>query len=354
MGAAGAASFEESEELVVGEKQVVIDTSGGSLVIEVFPEEAPRHVQAFLRRIRENFYVGTTFHLVVPYGIIQGGDPISKDPGRRAEYGTGGLEELAREASRVSHTRGTVSTVVAPGQPDSGGSQFFICVTDQVQLDGQFTAFARVVDGLDHLEQISLIQADEHGRALQRVEITQTYERDRPPPEVAPFADTSVEELAQYRAVIRTNLGEIELSFFPDLAPMHVRQFLRFAQLGLYDGTDFHRVVPGFVIQGGSLGQRQPPVPDDLRKYVRPLEAEFSERPHQAGSLSMARGTEEDSAIDSFFIVLADAPFLDGKYTMFGKVERGLEVVDGIAQVPLRGETPIVPVHIEAITVREP
>ena len=130
----------------VAEKQVVFVTGYGEIVLEVFPGKAPRHVEAFLKRVRELDYVGTLFHRAIPFGIIQGGDPLSRDPAKRDLYGTGGLFELKSEFNDVSHLRGTVSAVLVPGNPDSAGSQFFICATDQIQLDGQYTAFARVVD----------------------------------------------------------------------------------------------------------------------------------------------------------------------------------------------------------------
>lgn len=336
-----------------GEKQVVLVTDYGEIVLEVFPEKAPLHVQSFLKRIRGLDYVGTTFHRVIPFGIIQGGDPISKDPAKRDLYGTGGLFQLKSEFNDVSHLRGTVSAVLVPGNEDSAGSQFFICVTDQTQLDGQFTAFGRVVEGMTVVEQISQLETDQEERLLKRVEVTHTYERERPPPLAAPFADADVEELGRYHVIVQTNLGDIELAFYPQDAPEHVRQFLSFTQLGLYDGTTFHRVVPGFVVQGGSLSTRQPPIPEKYRPFLKTLKAEFSEHLHVRGTLSMARGDEPDSALDSFFIVLEPQPTLDGHYTVFGFVVDGIETVDGLSQVPVQGETPIMPVTIRQMRVVE-
>lgn len=346
-------SAAQGEGPVAAEKQVVVETSAGAMVFELYPEEAPNHVKAFQERIRSNAYVGTVFHRVVPYGIIQGGDPLSKDPSKWEQYGTGGLFELETEPSKVSHIRGTLSAVMVPGSNDSPGAQFFVCVTDQLQLDGQFTAYGRIVDGIDVAEKISQLPTDDQQRVKERLEITATYERDPPPPEVIPFLNTSAQELVRYHAVIKTNLGEIELAFFPDLAPEHVRQFLRFAQLGLYDGTTFHRVVEGFVIQGGSLASRKQPVPEKYRPWVKMLKAEFSDRQHVKGILSMARGEEVDSGLDSFFIVLGPQPGLDGEYTVFGEVVSGLDTVEGIAGVPVQGESPLMPVTIEAIEVIE-
>lgn len=333
------------------EKQVVLETDAGSLVLELFPEAAPAHVAAFQKRVREGFFAGTTFHRAVPMGIIQGGDPVTRDPTRFDEYGTGGLFELESEINDLSHVRGTVSAVLVPGEPDSAGSQFFVCVSDQVQLDGQFTIFGRVVEGMDVAERISTMPVDDSQKLTERVEIVRTFERERPPPERPPFADATVAELEKYRARIQTNLGRITIRFFPEAAPEHVRQFLRFSELGLYDGTEFHRVVPGFVIQGGSLASRSEPVPERHAKWVRPLEAEFNQYEHLPGRVSMARGEDPNSGVDSFFIVLAPQPSLDGEYTIFGEVVQGIDTVDGISQVPTQGEKPISPVRIERITL---
>jgi len=346
-------SFAQTRQPGLGDKQVVIETSMGSIILEVFPEIAPKHVERFLERIRNGFYVGTTFHRSIRYGIIQGGDPLTRDAGNFERFGTGGLMEITAEINDESHIRGTVSAVLVPGDADSAGSQFFICVTDQTQLDGQFTVFGRVVEGIEVTEQISATETDDQLRLLQRVEILRTGERERPAAEVIPFADSSVDELARYRVRFRTDLGEIEIGFYPQKAPEHVRRFLQYSVLGLYEGTIYHRVVPGFVIQGGSFYSRKPPVPDRYGGLTKPLKAEFSDEEHVRGIVSMARGDNPDSAIDSFFIVLEAQPALDEKYTVFGYVTKGIDSVDGISQVPVRGEEPIFPIKIEEVQVVE-
>src|SRR2546428_1724300 len=116
-------------------QQVVVETSMGAIVMEVFPEAAPNQVKKFLERIGNGFYIGTTFHRAVPFGIIQGGDPLSRDPKKRAQYGTGGLNELKRETNLISHLRGTVSAVLIPGKAGSAGPQFFIFVAHPQPTD---------------------------------------------------------------------------------------------------------------------------------------------------------------------------------------------------------------------------
>jgi peptidyl-prolyl cis-trans isomerase B (cyclophilin B) len=134
--------------------------------------------------------------------------------------------------------------------------------------------------------------------------------------------------------VITTDVGQIVLRFFPDTAPGHVENFKALARSRFYDGTTFHRVVPGFVIQGGDPNSKdENPANDGLGDGPRRLKAEFSNLPHKRGALSMARSQHPDSASCQFFIVLeenARTRALDGKYTIFGEVVEGLDTVDRI------------------------
>lgn len=141
--------------------------------------------------------------------------------------------------------------------------------------------------------------------------------------------------MSETKAVIETKFGAITLRFFPDSAPGHVKNFIELARKGFYDGTTFHRVIPGFMIQGGDPNSRNP----DRKTHGTggpgyTIKAEFNDRPHKRGTLSMARAGHPDSAGSQFFICVADARFLDGKYTVFGEVESGMDVVDKIVSVP--------------------
>ena len=132
-------------------------------------------------------------------------------------------------------------------------------------------------------------------------------------------------------AVIETKYGQIELVFYPDIAPRHVENFLSLARAGFYDGTIFHRVIPGFMIQGGDPNTKG----EDKSRYGtggpgHKVKAEFSDRSHKRGILSMARSSDPDSAGSQFFIVVKDSAFLDGQYTVFGEVINGMEVADQI------------------------
>jgi peptidyl-prolyl cis-trans isomerase B (cyclophilin B) len=333
-------------------KQAVVETSKGTFIFDLLPEAAPNHVGFFIRNATEGAYEGTTFHRVVKYGIIQGGDPFSKDPAKAAEYGTGGLNRLKRELSNESHTIGTVSAVLAPGQPDSGGLQFFVCANPQVALDGQYTIFGRVSEGIDVVQAISAIAADANGLATERVTITKISIRDAPPPEVDPFKDATPTDLAGYRAVLQTTMGEIEVEMLADKAPETVRNFLQLAAAGVYDDTPFHRVVPNFVIQTGSPAHRRTPLTQKQAALIHTLQPEFTETPNVPGILSMARGDDPASATTSFFICTGECRALDNQYAVFARVVRGMDVVAKIAAVEVEGERPKTEVMVRQIEIR--
>jgi peptidyl-prolyl cis-trans isomerase B (cyclophilin B) len=332
-------------------KQAVLETSEGTIVLDLLADAAPTHVAHFITRAREGAYNGTIFHRVIAMGIIQGGDPLSKDPAQSAKYGSGGLNQLRFEANPEKHTRGAVSAVLVPNNRDSGGNQFFISVTDQPALDGQYTVFARVVEGINVAQKISTAAAT-NSVPNARIEIKTVTIREKPAPVPEPYSTETVEQLSATRAVIETSMGNITLEFFPDRAPNHVRQFLRLASSGVYNGTSFHRIVKGFVIQGGHMPTRREPLDEKQQAFVRNLQPEFNATPHDRGIVSMARlGDDVASGSSSFFIVLAPAPSLDGKYTVFGRVVSGMDVVEKIEAVPLKGEEPVTRIDVMRVTV---
>jgi peptidyl-prolyl cis-trans isomerase B (cyclophilin B) len=149
----------------------------------------------------------------------------------------------------------------------------------------------------------------------------------------APLADAGK---AAPRAIIKTKFGEMEIKFFPDKAPKHVENFIALAKKGFYNGTTFHRLVPNFVIQGGD-----PNTKDSNKKELYgqggpgySVKAEFNDIPHKRGIVSMARSQDPDSAGSQFFIVVENSPMLDGKYTAFGEVVKGIGVADKIVNQP--------------------
>jgi peptidyl-prolyl cis-trans isomerase B (cyclophilin B) len=149
------------------------------------------------------------------------------------------------------------------------------------------------------------------------------------------FTKEEMKKMPETKAVIETRFGNMEIRFFPDVAPKHVNNFIELAKKGFYDGTIFHRVIPGFMIQGGDPNSKSP----DKSQHGMGgpgymVKAEFNEKPHKRGTLSMARSGQPDSAGSQFFICVADAPFLDRQYTVFGEVVSGMEVVDKIVSQP--------------------
>ncbi len=332
--------------------QAVFDTSAGTFIMEFYSEQAPNHVKKFIELAKQGFYNGTTFHSVVAHGIVQAGDPETKNSQARTKYGTGGFNlGLKPEISDLPFKQGTVVATLLPGMPNSAGSQFFICVTDQPQFTGQFTALGHVVEGIEVVDKISTTPADDKQIARDRIEIKTITIRPIPVPPPPPFTTESIEELSEYRVVMETAKGNIVMEMFPDKAPNHVRHFLRLTSVGAYDKTSFHRIAPGFVIQAGDLNTRKEPIPQAAQKYVVKIRAELNDVKHKAGILSMARGEEIDSALTSFFIVLGDQPALDGTYTVFGRVVEGMDVVQQIAAVPNVNERPTEPVDIYSMKV---
>jgi cyclophilin family peptidyl-prolyl cis-trans isomerase len=332
-------------------KQAVVETSAGTFVLDLSADVAPNHVANFIKLAQEGTYDGTTFHRMVKYGMVQGGDPLSKDPTKRAQYGTGGLNQVKAEARAAKMTRGSVAAVLVPGKPDSAGAQFFIAVVDQPGLDGQYTVFGHVSDGMEVVQKISETPVDDKGVAVDRIEIGHVTIRDTPPPAPEPFSTETVQELSSYRAVLEAGTGPITIELFPDKAPMHVRQFLRLAQAGVYDGMAFHRVAPGFVIQTGALASRSAPLTEKQQRLVRNLQPEFNDTKHVKGVVSMARGDDPASATSSFFICTGTSTALDGQYTAFGRVIDGMAVVAAIEASPRNGETPTSRIELKTIRV---
>ncbi len=163
---------------------------------------------------------------------------------------------------------------------------------------------------------------------------------------------------AQENAVIKTSYGEMTIGFWPEVAPKHVENFKKLAREGFYDKTAFHRIIKGFMIQGGCPNTR--PGAKGMAGTGDPgykVKAEFNDRPHVKGVISAARSSHPDSAGCQFFIVHGDASFLDNQYTAFGALVSGEDVLEKIANLPTKsgggGEksTPIERVEVESVTI---
>lgn len=162
-------------------QEAVVETDAGSFVIRLRPDLAPRHVAHFVKTAAGGGYDHTTFHRVIAGGIIQGGDPLSKDPAKAKLHGTGGLGLLKAEITGGDFVRGVVAAARKPSGLNTGGSQFFVVVTDQPSLKGQYTIFGEVTSGMEVVDKISLTPAS-GDRPLSRVEIRSVTVRPEPAP----------------------------------------------------------------------------------------------------------------------------------------------------------------------------
>lgn len=160
-------------------QEAVVETAQGSFVIRLLPDLAPAHVKLFVATVKKGGYDATTFHRIIPGGIIQGGDPLTKDPNLTARYGTGGLGLLRAEFSERPMTRGAVAAVLRPSSQDSAGAQFFICLSDQPSLTGKYTVFGEVVEGMQVADKIGATPVD-GDRARERVEMRVRIKEGQP------------------------------------------------------------------------------------------------------------------------------------------------------------------------------
>ncbi len=318
-----------------------IQTEKGEITVELLSEQAPKTVNNFVFLAREGFYDDTTFHRVIPGFMAQGGDPTGT--------GMGGPGYTFEDEfnPQLAHDRvGTLS--MANSGPNTNGSQFFITYAPTPWLDNRHTVFGRVIGGLETLFSLSPRdpeQATAPGDTIESIAIT---ESDTPPTaEIPPNEELPVPEEPQarnamyprppameidseedYRATITTSKGEIVVDLNAEAAPVTVNNFVFLAEQGFYDGLTFHRVEPGFVIQGGDptgTGQGGP-------GYLLPAEIDLE---HVEGAIAMARLPDQGnprrmSSGSQFYITLDSTPQLDGEYTVFGEVVEGMDVVQTI------------------------
>jgi cyclophilin family peptidyl-prolyl cis-trans isomerase len=318
--------------------EAVVATDLGTFRFEFAPDKAPKHVEQFLTLARQGYYDGSAFFRVVANGIIQGGDPLLKDPNTaRNLWGSGGLNLLPGEISSLKNERGAVSAARIPNKPDSDGAQFFVVLYPQPTLDGQYTVFGHVTEGIEVAERISQARVGADGLTETPVRILRvTIEKKK----VEPFLTATPDEMRK-TVTLRTTLGSIKIQMQPDWAPNTVRNFLKLVATGWYNGTAFHRLVKDFVVQGGMPNTRTGNAAHPADRWVRPIKGEFrADIKHVRGIVSMARTDDPDSATTSFFLMLGDAPSLDGQYAAFGRVVSGMEVLDAFEKEEVNGETP--------------
>ena len=173
----------------------------------------------------------------------------------------------------------------------------------------------------------------------------------REPVKGEPFDKADVKTMAGQCVSLDTESGVIELEMFPESAPESVRNFLNLTAAGLFDTTTFNRVVPGFVIQGGNLFTREQMTEQINMRARRTIPDEPNKILHERGILSMARSPEPNTATTSFFILVDSAPTLDGTFAAFGRVTKGLEVVEAINKATVENEKPEKPVKLKKASV---
>ena len=185
-----------------------------------------------------------------------------------------------------------------------------------------------------------------------------TTEATVPPATTSSAAAEENKPMSQYEnkvAEVHTSAGEIDIRFFPDVAPNHVKNFIDLAEKGFYNGSKFHRVIPGFMIQGGDPNTISgSPSTWGTGGSGKNIAAEFNSVKHKRGIVSMARSSSPDSASSQFFIMVADAPSLDNQYSVFGQVTKGMDVADKIVGAPRDGQDrPNSPTTIDKIVIRD-
>ena len=318
----------------------------GEITLELYHDVAPKTVENFVTLASDGFYNGLTFHRIVSGFMIQGGDPDGNGSGGSdknipGEFALNGFE------NNLSHERGVISMARA-NDPNSASSQFFICHGDAQTLDGSYAAFGKVVEGMETVDAIASVNTvyDSYGREksvptkdviIDYVIILEQYDRDgEDAAEREPMETKSEAEL--YKDPIEVEMsvkghGKITLELYPNLAPETVANFVDLASKGFYDGLTFHRIVSGFMIQGGDPDGNGTGGSDKNIKGEFQMNGHYNPLSHKRGVISMARSTSPDSASSQFFICHDNATSLDGQYAAFGKVIEGIETVDSIAKV---------------------
>jgi cyclophilin family peptidyl-prolyl cis-trans isomerase len=330
--------------------EALLETSRGQIVIEFFPKEAPKHVDYFVKQARDGTYDGTAFHRAIKYGIIQGGDPLTKNTRQRAQYGTGGLNAgIPDEINSHKHITGAVSAALQldpahPGKVKAGssGMQFFIVIGPQPNLDSGFSVFGRVVEGMDVVSGISAEPTGASDLLTQRIEIKKVTIREKSP---------SVEQMKAVKATVQTSLGDFKLQLTPQPGPNTARAFVRYAKAGMYDGTAFYRVSQKYFIEGGNLADWQADNPNKKRFFsLWPVPFEKNNAKQERGTVSM-RQTPDGFTSWYFFIIAQENPALDSGHVPFAKVIDGLDVIDKIAQAEVNGDTPKQRIDVKKIAI---
>jgi cyclophilin family peptidyl-prolyl cis-trans isomerase len=316
---------------------VILETSYGNITIDFFEKIAPKHVENFKNLANSKFYDSLYFHRVIPGFVVQAGDPNTRGGNREnAGMGQPGQPTVPAELSHLNHKRGILSMARKGNDYNSGTSQFFICVADAPNLDGEYSVFGKVIEGMDVVDKIVVAPRDGRDNPLESIFILKAYTKKLPLPEpeenIKPENESpNTDEVA----VLETSLGIIKFGFYDKIAPKHMAQIKTLINEGFYNGTTFHRVIPNFMIQGGDPNSKSldRTTHGMGNSHLPNIPAEFSKLRHIKGTVAAARSNNPNSANSQFFINVNDNFFLDNQYTVFGEVIEGMDVAEKIVNV---------------------
>ena len=316
--------------------EAVVTTDLGAFRFEFAPDKAPKHVEQFIRLARQGYYDGSAFFRVVPNGMIQGGDPLLKDPKTPKNlWGSGGLNLLPSEFSDMKHERGVVSTVQHSEQAQqrrqpvlrlrraaAGAGRPVLRVRPRDRRHGRRRA---------HLAGPLTMATDKPVRILKVTIETKKAE---------PFRNASVDELRR-TVTLKTTLGTIKIKMEPDWAPNHVRRFLMLTETGWYNGTPFHRIAKGFVVQGGTGETRASGPISSSGPLGAPAQGRVPQR-RQTRARHRVDGAWRRSRF-RHDVVLSDArrrAASGRQYSAFGRIVEGIDVLAAFEKEEVDGETP--------------
>lgn len=379
---------------------VVLETAMGKVVAVLWPDEAPETVKNFKKLVNENFYDGTAFHRVIKNFLVQGGDPLSRDE-RNKNVGTGGPGyQIKAEVNGQSHVKGVLSMARDEWNPDTAGSQFFFCLNDRHELNGRYTAFGRVIEGMEVLEQmgeaeVTFNYAGERSLPVRRLELNvvrlepraryeeaiarlSRMEKDSglmealrrvakdPNAPLAPIPAPPVVGDDAEVLLLKTSIGEMSFVLWDEEAPNAVGLIKRLVKRKYYDGTMFHRVLKRFVAQGGCPFSRDPKshlVGTGGREEGQGVAVEYVDKVLKRGYIALARADgDRGSSGAQFFIALDELPQYRGRYAIVGQLLKGEAALNAFGRVNVeygrggeksRPVTPVVIFEAQIVSARE-
>ncbi len=335
----------------------------GKIEIELDQVAAPITVANFVSLANSGFYNNLTFHSAINGMLIQGGDPKADGTGRAKETIKGEFESNGHK-NYISHRRGIIS-MARSNEKDSASSQFIITQSDTKRFDGDYAAFGYVIKGMDVVDDICkyAVPVDNSGKlaindqpVIKTITITTKPARDANAisAEKENMEITKVElddSLVYFATIDVANYGKIKIKLDAEAAPITVANFVSLAQSGFYNNLSFHRIIDGFMMQGGD------PKGNGTGGSGETIFGEFADNgfensiSHERGVISMARAKDFDSASSQFFIMHKTQPSLDGSYAAFGRVVEGMDVVDAIIEnaIVTDEKSGSVPYHIQPV-----